>query len=97
MFAERGDGAVLEFEPLELPQLVEFCRLTDDVERIRDELKGELLAAGSKGQRVPHPLRVELHRTIATRLAVAKALNLPDEGSAASWAGRNLARQRWSA
>jgi hypothetical protein len=98
LFTPREDGAVLEFRADELPQVIEFCRLSDDIEQIRAALKGALLAPGSKGQQVPHPLRVELHRTLASRLAIAKVLNLPDEaGGGGSWAGRNLARQRWSA
>jgi hypothetical protein len=94
----REDGAVLEFRADERPLVVEFVRLADDCERIRAALGDELLAVGSKGQLVAHPLRVELHRTSQRLESIAKTLGLPDEGDAGgAWAGRRLARARWSA
>ena len=93
-----AEGRTLEFRPDEVPLVTELCRLTDDVERIRAALGDELLAEGSKGQRVPHPLRVELHRTTQRAESIVKTLNIPDERSgSASWSGRRLARARWSA
>lgn len=93
----KDDGSVLTFRPDEVPLVTEFCRLVDDVERIRATLGDDLLAHGSMGQLVAHPLRVELHRTTQRLESIAKTLALPDEAGAgsASWAGRNLARARW--
>lgn len=99
---ERPDGTAIELRPDEVPLLVEACRLTDDVERLRDELAdAPLTIAGSRGQMVAHPLRAELHRTTTRLESLVKTLALPDDPDAAtgadpSWAGRNLARARWS-
>ena len=98
-FAERPDGSRLELRPDEVPLLVELCRLADDVERLRDELDdAPLMIEGSKGQDVAHPLRAELHRTSTRMESIQKTLAIPDDaGSSSSWAGRSLARARWSA
>lgn len=102
-FGERDDGSRLELRADELALLAEACRLADDVERIRGELAdAPLTATGSQGQQVSNPLRGELHRTVATLDRVLRTLSLPDDpgeahGRGGSWAGRNLARQRWSA
>lgn len=98
VLSPRDDGAVLELRPDEVPLLVELCRLTDDVERLRDALDGApLTVEGSKGQDVVHPLRAELHRTSARLEGIHKTLSLPDEdGKTSTHAGRALARARWS-
>lgn len=97
-FAPRENGARLELRPDERVLLVEACRLADDVERIRKLLDGvPLMVPGSKGQPVTHPLRSELHRTVASLDRVLRTLALPDDDAPASQAGRSLARARWSA
>lgn len=97
LHAPKPDGAVLEFRPDEVPLVVEFVRLVDDVEHIRAALGDTLMDSGSMGQPVAHPLRGELHRTTQRMESIVKTLALPDESGAgsASWAGRNLARARW--
>jgi hypothetical protein len=98
-FAVQPDGSRLELRADELVLLAEACRLVDDVEAIRGELADQdLTAAGSMGQPVAHPLRSELHRTVGTLDRLLRTLALPDDPAvSASWAGRNLARQRWGA
>jgi hypothetical protein len=96
----RTDGSRMELRPDELVLLMELARLADDVERIRTELVGApLTVPGSKGQQVANPLRTELHRSTQRMEALQKTLALPDDegGASPSWAGRNLARARWSA
>jgi hypothetical protein len=98
----RGLVGPYEFRPDELPLVVEACRLVDDIEKIRSALVDEpLLVAGSKGQPTVNPLRTELHRTSARLESICRTLGVPDEAELsdeqrATWAGRNLARQRWS-
>lgn len=99
---ERDDGSQIELRADELPLLVELCRLADDVEKIRGVLADEpWTVPGSKGQPVPHPLRGELHRTLSSMDRLVRTLALPDDpaedAGGATVAGRNLARQRWSA
>jgi hypothetical protein len=104
VFRAQPDGSRLELRADELALLAEACHLVDDVEAIRTALDGEpLTVAGSMGQQVAHPLRSELHRTVATLDRLLRTLSLPDEqggaatsASSASWAGRNLVRHRWS-
>ena len=94
-----SDGAVLEFRGDEVPMIVELCRLADDLEYLRAELKGApVLVTGSKGQPTTNPLRLELHRCSARYESLSKTLGVPDEvGESSSSAGRKLARTRWSA
>jgi len=100
---DRADGSRLELRADEVALFAELCRLADDVERLRAELAdAPLTVEGSMGQQVAHPLRAELHRTLATMDRLQRTLSLPDDPAASalrdrSWAGRNLARQRWSA
>lgn len=94
-----GLSETYEFRADELPLLAEMCHLADDMNRLRRELKdAPLTVAGSKGQQVAHPLRLELHRCSTRYESLAKTLAVPDPESAgadSSWAGRNLARARW--
>ena len=99
---DREGGSRLELRADELALFTELCRLVDDAEALRAELEGEpLTVAGSQGQPVGHPLRAELHRTLASMDRLARTLAIPDDvdagrsGSSPSWAGRNLARERW--
>lgn len=99
---ERDDGSRIELRADELPLLVELCRMADDAARLRDELAdAPWTVSGSKGQQVVHPLRAELHRTLSSMDRLVRTLALPDDpaedAGGASWAGRNLARQRWGA
>lgn len=99
---EREDGSRLVLRPDELVLLEHFCRLADDADRLRGELAdAPLTVTGSMGQPVQHPLRGELHRTLATMDRLQRTLALPDapdeRSGGTSWAGRNLARARWSA
>jgi hypothetical protein len=98
-FEEREDGSRLVLRADELALLEEACRMADDVARIRAELDGApLVVAGSKGQDVAHPLRGELHRTVGTLDRLLRTLALPDDdgGTSREWAGRRLARARWT-
>jgi hypothetical protein len=88
-----------EFRPDEMHLVYELARLAGDIHRIRKALETRpLIVAGSQGQEVVDPLRGELHRTTARFESIMKSLSIPDEdaANAATWAGRNLARARWS-
>lgn len=89
VFAPHTDGARLELRPVELPLLAEFCRLADDVERLRVELEGApWTVEGSQGQPVANPLRGELHRCTQRMESLGKTLALLDadgDGSSVGW------------
>jgi hypothetical protein len=98
----RDLSEAYSFRPDERVLVVELCRLSDDLERLRRDLADEpATVTGSTGQMVVHPLRLELHRTSGRFESVVRTLGLPDETESAgsnnaTWAGRNLARARWS-
>lgn len=98
--AVQDDGRRLIFTAAELVLVSELCRLADDIEAIRQVLEGrDWLIPGSKGQEVVDPLRGELHRTSTRFEQIVKTLSIPDdvpEELSPAWAGRKLARARWS-
>ena len=98
----RADGSQLHLRPDELLLLEQACRLADDLAALRERLEGEpLTVPGSKGQSVAHPLRAEIHRSLASLDRILRTLALPDapgravDGTEKSDMARQLARQRW--
>jgi hypothetical protein len=81
--------------------MVEACHLVDHLDRLRAVLEGApLTVKGSAGQPVGDPVRAEYHRALASLDRVCRTLAIPDAeagASSPSWAGRSLARARWSA
>jgi hypothetical protein len=101
-FRARPDGSRLQLRPDEATLLVEACHLVDHLDRLRAVLEdAPLTVKGSAGQPVGDPVRAEYHRAIGSLDRLVRTLALPDSDAAGasspSWAGRNLARARWSA
>jgi hypothetical protein len=88
----------LEFEPHEVPMLVEACRTVDELDRLAAAGRTEpATVVGSRGQLVPHPLWAELrrHRTVLAQLL--RQLQPPAEavnGASLSQWGRTLRRRQ---
>ncbi|HZA78882.1 MAG TPA: hypothetical protein VE623_21100 [Acidimicrobiales bacterium] len=98
----RDVVTVYTFRPDKLAVLERVCRLIDTISAMDVTIAEEgLLAAGSRGQTVPHPLVAERrqHEVVLSRLV--RQLHLPDSPSEAeqverSWRARRAARARWS-
>lgn len=85
----------------ELRVLEAACRAVDRIDAMEDERDGAVMATGSMGQPVVHPLLVEIRNHEAQVASLLARLKLPDDPSASTGAPRSTgaraaAQSRWS-
>lgn len=93
-------GGRYVLRPDELRVLEDACRTADLIVELEATMAGEdLIATGSQGQPVAHPLLSELRQYRALLRGQMRSLNLPDEdgraASAVSAKAREAAHARW--
>lgn len=82
----------------ELATLESACRASDRVVAMEVARAGEIMATGSMGQAVVHPLIAEVRAHEAQIATLLTKLKLPDEAAgSASNQQRSAAQSRWAA
>lgn len=88
----------------ELMTLESACRATDRIAAMEDERNGAIMAVGSMGQDVVHPLIAEIRAHEAQVGAMLAKLKLPDDPAnpaagqeSRSTQARDAANSRWAA
>lgn len=86
-----------DLRPDELSTLADACREEDLIARMQDKLDDEsthLIVVGSQGQPVANPMVSEIRQHRGTKLAILKALKLPDAPAGVGNGASRAADQR---
>ena len=84
-------------DPRELIVLRQSCLLQDDLERLRDELKGApLITKGSTGQPVESPLLASIRAAVSLQSKLLQSIAVSTDAASSSQAGRRLVAHRYA-